>query len=73
MGAEKPESDNALERLATILRDRMEHLDPTKDWEVPWCDLTEHQREFYRMCIMEIARNPSLLASLRFPCRDCPR
>jgi hypothetical protein len=40
----------------------LRELDPTDG--LMWDELNEHQKQFYRLCIMELARHPSLLAYL---------
>jgi hypothetical protein len=59
--------DEAIERLAGILHDRMEHLDPTTD-AAPWEGLTEQQKEFYRACVDELACYTKLM--LRALCEE---
>ena len=46
----------ALEELARELHWEMERLDPTDapDWEAR----TEHQRQFYRLCVDHLIRQP---------------
>jgi len=46
-------TDDVLERLAMRLHSEMEHLDPTIDG-VEWEALTDHKREFYRLCVEAI-------------------
>jgi hypothetical protein len=43
--------ENAREQLARILREKMEHLDPTFSGELVWEDLPDRDREFYRHCV----------------------
>ena len=38
-----------VEKLAASLHERMEHLDPT--FEDDWTRLSEHRKEFYRLCV----------------------
>jgi hypothetical protein len=49
MGMTGPES---LERLARVLQEKMEDLDPCDGRE--WDELTDHEREFYRQCVKHI-------------------
>jgi len=50
----------AIERLAMLLHDKMEHLDPTVEG-AGWLTLTEHQRDFYRLCVETILAEPELV------------
>ena len=45
-----------VERLSEVLFLTMEHLDPTEDWGQSWEQLTEHQRDFYRHCVVAVLR-----------------
>ena len=44
--------EGAIGELAKVLHWKMEHLDPTEkpDWE----NLTDREREFYRLCVQAI-------------------
>lgn len=44
----------ALERAAELLRDKMEHLAPTTEGELPWDELADNEREFYLLCVSDI-------------------
>lgn len=41
----------AREKLARTLRWKVEHLDPSGDYEIEWDELPEHKREFFRLCV----------------------
>ena len=43
--------ETPLEQLARILRDKMEHLDPTAAGDLRWGQLEERDRVFYRLCV----------------------
>jgi len=45
---------SATEQLARILRDKMEHLDPTETGDLDWEDLRERDRQFYMICVKEL-------------------
>ena len=47
--------DEAVEKLAEVLRWKLEHLDPTEDGDVAWKSLTEHHRDLYRTVIRRLA------------------
>lgn len=53
-------SDADVERLAIVLFKKMEHLDPTEDGTVEdedwgWARMTERRKDFYRLCVKELA------------------
>lgn len=50
----------SIERLAIRLHDRMEHLDPTLNGS-KWGDLSDHEREFYRLCIEDLLMDEELI------------
>jgi hypothetical protein len=50
------------------LRDKMEHLDPTETGDLGWLELTDRDREFYRLCVLDlIASAEAVDAILRQP------
>jgi hypothetical protein len=53
----------AMEALAKVLFEKMEHLDPSDD-EADWSVLSEADRQFYRSCIDRLALEVNLLAVL---------
>jgi hypothetical protein len=58
--------ETAYEELAKTLRWKIEHLDPSGDWEVPWPELSEHKRDFFRLCVKAVLRDRALvLAALK--------
>jgi hypothetical protein len=56
-----PEADEVIEKLTRRLHHGMEHLDPTEDPE--WDFQTDHQKEFYRLCIMDLLVERDLIES----------
>lgn len=44
----------SLDEMAKMLHAKMEHLDPTDRPE--WDGLTDHERDFYRICVRTIAQ-----------------
>jgi len=54
--------ESAVEALAEVLHDRMEHLDPTDG--TSWADLEDRKKEFYRWCIRTLAQYPAPLVEL---------
>lgn len=57
----------AISLLAERLRWKMEHLDPTDDWERDWSALTERQRDFYALCVRAIlVEADAVRSALRF-------
>lgn len=61
---DNPVQDAALETLAERLRSKMEHCDPTDDGEKEWADLTDRQRELYRICIRSVLTERAALHAL---------
>jgi hypothetical protein len=55
--------ENSIEQMARILREKMEHLDPTETGDLAWEELREWDREFYRLCIEEIMLRVELVQS----------
>lgn len=47
--------ERAIEELAEALHAKMERLDPTLDPD--WSEMTDHQREFYRLCVIDLLDN----------------
>jgi hypothetical protein len=47
-----------VEKLAERLHWKMEYLDPGSDEET-WSSLSEHAREFYRICVRDLLREPA--------------
>jgi hypothetical protein len=45
----------AIEELARTLHSKMEHLEPTEDFD--WDRLNERQQEFYRLCVEGLLSN----------------
>jgi hypothetical protein len=45
--------------LGRILYEKMDHLDPS-DTERPWETLKDREREFYRLCVIEIFNHDDL-------------
>ncbi len=43
-----------IESLAIRLRDKMEHLDPTETGDLAWAALLDRDREFYRLCVLDL-------------------
>jgi hypothetical protein len=56
-----PERDEARETLARTLRWKIEHLDPSDDWETDWEDLPERRREFFRLCVKALLNEEALV------------
>ena len=56
-----------LDELAKALHAKMEHLDPTFDPD--WPEKSEHQRDFYRLCVAAVVNS---LVSLRRLKVDAP-
>lgn len=50
-----------VEHLATVLHDKMEHLEPTEDGD--WECLSERQREFYRLCVKRLLVERTVLTA----------
>ena len=46
------EADN--DRIARFLFDTMEKVEPTEACLVGWESLTNHERDFYRICVKEL-------------------
>lgn len=51
----------AEEKLAIVLFEKMEHLDPTDDGDLGWHGLTDHQRDFYITLIQRLLCEGGLL------------
>ncbi len=51
---------DAIEALAKVLYERMEHLDPTVD-VVDWAVIADDEREFFILCIKSILYETELL------------
>ena len=51
--------DEAIIELAKTLHWKSEHLDPTEDPE--WDDMTDRQREFWRLCVRALLDEERLL------------
>lgn len=61
--AERESADGgAIEVLAQTLFAKMERLDPTEDGDKGWSDLTDHQRDFYRLCVKAILAEREVVA-----------
>lgn len=57
---------SALEQLACVLREKMEHLDPTETGDLDWENMRERDRQFYILCVKNIMLHAELvLACLR--------
>ena len=56
--------ENAREQLARILREKMEHLDPTFSGELARENLSDRDREFYRHCVVELIHSELVHACL---------
>ncbi len=44
------------EKLARTLYEEMERLDPSDSVYVEWDELTDHERQFYILCVRAITR-----------------
>jgi hypothetical protein len=54
--------DAAIFQLARRLYETMEHLDPlTNEPMVNWADLTNRQRDFYRLCICSLLERDAVV------------
>jgi hypothetical protein len=52
---------SAIEQIACILREKMEHLDPTETGDLDWEDLRERDRQFYILCIKYLMSHSELV------------
>jgi len=50
----------AIEHLARELHWKMEHLDPSGEWE-EWSSLSEDGREFFRQCVKAVIRHRAVV------------
>lgn len=55
-------AEAAVDELARVLFEKMQHLDPSTDGN--WGDLSVHAREFYVTCVEELALHPLALRRL---------
>jgi hypothetical protein len=51
----------AREELAKTLRWKIEHLDPSLDWETDWEGLPERKREFFRLCVTALLSEEAMV------------
>lgn len=56
-----PDRAEALETLARTLRWKIEHLDPSDDWETDWEELPDRKREFFRLCVTAILNEEAVV------------
>ena len=63
VGDGAPDRDLALEGLARVLFEKMEHLDPSNE-ETAWDSLPYSEQRFYLSCIERLALERDLLSLL---------
>jgi len=50
-----------LEQMARLLREKIEHLEPTDAHEVEWDELSEWDKDFYRFCVEDLMSRTKLV------------
>lgn len=54
-------ADAPLERAARLLREKMEHLDPTERGGAEWHAFSDWEKDYYRVCVEDILTRVELV------------